>query len=287
MGHNLYRMLRASAVFPTATSGEQAVALIIADICMDATRRPPQNMNAASRVCEDLGITAGTLGNILAKLAARGLELRVPIGKDKRGRLVYAARRHAVDYLFPLLPPRDSKAPLTDGALGAEPEPKGPRTDGPLTLEGPRTDGPLTLEGPRTDGASESNGPSLDGQRSTPGWTPTPMTPIDQKMTPGRIGDPIADELPEDQGQDQERSVGKSQNRRLPDGSDENPLDAYPPATGTTAGSPQTARASEPAADRRCELGADCLAPSAPLPGDKRYHIGCELLLRRAAAVAS
>ena len=73
MGHDLYRMLRASEVFPAATPGEQAAALIIADICMDTTRKPPKNMNAGARVCEDLGITPGSLGNILAKLAARDL----------------------------------------------------------------------------------------------------------------------------------------------------------------------------------------------------------------------
>jgi hypothetical protein len=162
MGHDLYRMLRASEIFPTATRGEQAVALIIADICMDTTRRPPANMNASARVCEDLGMPSGTLGNMLARLAARGLELRVPIGKDKNGRLVFAAKGHAVDFLFPALPPRESKGPRIDGALSA----KGPRIDGPLDSEGPRISGPLSAKGPLDE-----------AQRSTPAWTPTPVTP--------------------------------------------------------------------------------------------------------------
>ena len=179
MGHDLYRMLRASAVFPTATAGEQSVALIIADICMDTTRKPPKNMNAGARVCEDLGITAGSLGNILAKLAARGLELRVPIGEDKRGRLVYAAKGHAVDYLFPVLSPRSAKGPLADGPLVAEPADNRPEA----YSKAPSSDGPLAGDGPLLDGALEFKGPSLSVQRSIAGWTPTPMTPKSKEDT--------------------------------------------------------------------------------------------------------
>jgi hypothetical protein len=177
VGHDLTRMLRASVVFPTATTGEQAVALIIADICNDITRKPPRNMNAGASVCADMGITLGSLGNILAKLAARGLELRVPIGTDKRGRRVYAANRHAVDYLFPVLPPRATKAPLTDG--------------------------PFANEGPSSDGPMEPEGPSLDGQRSIAGWTPTPMTPKSKEDAPA-----AAPQLAQDQDPSQDQTPG-------------------------------------------------------------------------------
>ena len=173
MGHDLTRMLRASRMLPGLGRPEQAVALELADICMDATRRPPQNMNAGARVCEDLGIPIGTLGNILAKMAAHGLELRVPIGKDKHGRLVYAAKGHAVDYLFPVLPPRAAKGPLNDGPLMSEP------VDNPLEsgTKGPLNDGPLEGIAPLNDGAIELKGPRFEAQRSTESWTPTPMTP--------------------------------------------------------------------------------------------------------------
>jgi hypothetical protein len=149
---------------------EQAVALVIADICMDTTRRPPRNMNAGARVCEDLGITPGTLGNILAKLSVRGLELRVPVtdrnGKpvtDKRGRLLFATKRHAVDYLFPELTSRDSKGPSNDGPLELETGSKAPLADGPLEADGPLADGPLSIEGPWADGPLGLKGPLLDG----------------------------------------------------------------------------------------------------------------------------
>jgi hypothetical protein len=212
MGHELTRMLRASQMLPGLGRPEQVVALELADICMDATRRPPRNMNAGARVCEDLGIPMGSLGNILAKMAARGLEVRVPIGKDKNGHPVYATKGHALDFLFPPLPPR--------------------------ALKGPLNDGPLEVEGPRNDGAIESKGPRFEAQRSTESWTPTPLTPK-SKEDARRVGDPIADKLPEDQ--DQEPPVAKSQNRRLPDGPGSVADDAQQfrlnDAESTTAGS--------------------------------------------------
>ena len=172
MGHDLYRMVRDS-VLPVLTPGEQTVVLVLADICMDKTRKPPQGMDASKRVCEDLGISRGTLGNILARLASRGLEIRVPIGKDKRGRLMYAAKGHAVDYEFPILAPRAAKGPRSDGAL--EPEPvdnqpettsKGPRSDGALgskvhalASKGPLLRGPLPPETPTTKDDPESRLP--------------------------------------------------------------------------------------------------------------------------------
>lgn len=267
MGYELTRMLRASQMLPGLGRPEQAVALELADICMDATRRPPQNMNAGARVCEDLGIAMGTLGNILAKMAARGLEVRVPIGKDKNGDLFYTARSHALDFLFPSLPPRASKGPLNDG--------------------------PLEDKGPLNDGAIELKGPRFEAQRSTESWTPTPMTPKSKKDA-RRVGDPIADKLPEDQDQDQERSVAKSQNRRLPDGSGTVADDAqqFPPDHSESPAAGGTARASVQVTPvRRCEFEG-CSVPEKALPDDKRFHIGCDLLARRAeraqaAAVAS
>ena len=182
MGHDLYRMLRASAVFPAATAGEQSVALIIADICMDTTRKPPKNMNAGARVCEDLRAlprVAWQRHHQQSWSARLIFELRVPISEDKRGRLVYAAKGHAVDYLFPVLPPRSAKGPLADGPLVAEPADNRHEA----YSEAPSTDGPLAGDGPLLDGALNSKGPSVDAQRSIGGWTPTPMTPKSKEDT--------------------------------------------------------------------------------------------------------
>lgn len=186
MGHDLYRMLRAS-ILPELAPGEQAVALVLADICMDETGKPPQNMDASKRVCEDLGISRGTLGNILARLAAKGLELRVPIGKDKHGRSVYAAKGHSVDYRFPLLSPRDAKGPLSDGPLASGPvdnrpgsAPKGPSARGPMTpkvhapaRKGPLPSGPLPPGTPTTkddpDTGLPISQPQVEGAPTAPG----------------------------------------------------------------------------------------------------------------------
>jgi hypothetical protein len=286
VGYELTRMLRASQMLPGLGRPEQAVALELADICMDATRRPPQNMNAGARVCEDLGIPMGSLGNILAKMAARGLEVRVPIGKDKNGRLVYAAKGHALDFLFPSLPPRAIKGPLNDGPLMPEPVDNAPDTG----HKGPLNDGPLAVKGPLNDGAIELKGPRFEAQRSTESWTPTPVTPK-SKEDARRVGDPIADKLPEDQGQ--ERSVAKSQNRRLPDGSGTVADDAqqFPPDHPESPAAGGHARAREPAAPaRRCEFEG-CAVPEKALPDDSRFHVGCDVLARlaeraQAAAVA-
>lgn len=230
-------MLRASGLLPKLGRPEQAVALDLADICMDATGRPPRNMNAGARVCEDLGIPMGTLGNILGRMAGHGLEVRVPMGKDKNGDLVYAAKSHALDFLFPSLSARAIKGPLNDGPLMAEP------VDNPSDIggEGPPNRGPSEVEGPRNDGAIGLKGPRFEAQRSTESWTPTPMTPR-SKEDARRVGDPIADKLPEDQ--DQEPSVAKSQNRRLPDGpgtmADGAPHFPTNDAESTTAGSTRT-----------------------------------------------
>jgi hypothetical protein len=159
MGHDLTRMLRAGMP-PEWTLGERAVALVLADICNDRTRQSPAGVNAGRCVCEELAITPGTLGNILAKLAGRGFELRVPIGNDRRGRPLFAVKGHAVDYMFPLLLPRGCDGPPVDGACAAGPvdnppdgPPNGPLTDGALlpmvhsgVAYGPSTDGPLTPE---------------------------------------------------------------------------------------------------------------------------------------------
>jgi hypothetical protein len=140
------------------SAGERAVALVLADICNDRTRTPPDRYNASAALCEELDITPGTLGNILAKLAARGFELRVPIGGDRNGRPLYAVKGHAVAYRFPVLPPRGSDGPLLDGASAPgsvdnlpSASPDGPLGDGasgamvhPGVAYGPSPSGPLT-----------------------------------------------------------------------------------------------------------------------------------------------
>jgi hypothetical protein len=99
----------------------------------------------------------------------------------------------------------------------------------------------------------------------------------------GRVGDGVDDwgvrgnhpwHEDDGQGQGQDPSVAKSQNRRLPDGPEETSIDAYPPAAGTTAGSPQTARATRarPAAlPRRCPNPQKPRLPTRPRDLGRRW----------------
>lgn len=254
MGHNLTRMLRASAVFPTATYGEQAVALVIADICMDVTRRPPANMNASARVCEDLDMPPGTLGNMLAKLAGRGLELRVPISM-KNGRPLFAAKGHSVDFLFPELPPRDSRAP---------------RIDGPLSAIAPRIDGPLESEGPLRGGALSAKGPRDEAQRSTPAWTPTPVTTgIDdtRSLSPrARVARRIRQAEPEATEREIDLLIARVEAERSPDHVDRY-IASYPDTTIAETiraiRTGETANEAVPAAGRAADAGS-APTPTAP-----------------------
>lgn len=140
LGHDLYRMVRA-AMPADWTHGERVVALLLADMCNDRTRRPPPGMNVTGQLLLETGAAAGTLGNILASLARKGCEVRRSIGTDKHGQPVYAAKGHALDYEFPLLAPRGAEGPLWSGPSSAkvhspvEQTAKGPLLDGPLTPE--------------------------------------------------------------------------------------------------------------------------------------------------------
>jgi hypothetical protein len=172
LGHDLTRMLRAG--MPRGwTAGERCVALILADVCNDRTRRPPAGLNPSEILCEELSITPGTLGNILASLARKGCEFRVPFGRDKHGRPVYAAKGHAVEYAFPMITPRDAKGPLLGGPNGSglvETPPaasfQGPFSDGPSlpkvhspVAKGPPVSGPHTPITPSTkDDADQDSG---------------------------------------------------------------------------------------------------------------------------------
>jgi hypothetical protein len=170
--------------------GQRAVVLVLADICNDRTRRQPLHMNVSERLCEELDITPGTLGNILSSLAAAGFEFRVAVGEDKWGRPMFARRGRAVDYQFPVVPPRTQIAPSVDGAKAVDNPEIAPSVDGP---NGVKVHGTMALVEPLVH-PSMVNGPSVDGPQTT-------VTPTNQKMTPSRVGDPNADNLRQDKRQ--------------------------------------------------------------------------------------
>jgi hypothetical protein len=133
-------MLRAGMP-PDWTAGERVVAMILADVCNDRTRR---GYISNEQLCEESGLEPGSLRSILARLGRHGFELRVPLSTGKDGRPVYATSGRgrggrAVTYECPILVPREAKdailIPSFDGEavdnLSPEP-PKGATVSAPL-----------------------------------------------------------------------------------------------------------------------------------------------------------
>jgi hypothetical protein len=143
MGYKLRRWL-AEALPDGLSSGERLVALEIADQAHEDTRRA-YGLNLMDAIVRRTGLSdPKQVGKILGKLAAAGVELRVPatdkagqVIKDKQGRTVYACRGHMLEFRIPqpgesptLKVPRaedlnDPKVPLA-GELSDPQEEKGP-----------------------------------------------------------------------------------------------------------------------------------------------------------------
>lgn len=107
MGYELRRWL-ADRLPSALSSGERLVALEIADQANDQTRKAygPGLLDLIIRRCGFAD--AGQIGKVLAKLGARGLELRVPMrGRDgqvltdRNGRPMYACKGHETTYRIP------------------------------------------------------------------------------------------------------------------------------------------------------------------------------------------
>lgn len=97
VGYKLYREIRDFAP-DDLTSGELAVALMIADDANDRTRR---SWIPLPLLCQRARLKPSSVRAALAKLAARGYEFRVVHGYGKDGRPVFAAKGHATDYVVP------------------------------------------------------------------------------------------------------------------------------------------------------------------------------------------
>lgn len=109
MGYRLYREVldRAPA---DLTSGERLVLAVIADYANDTTREAHPGIDALVHRC---GLTKHGIGKALQRLAARKIEIRVPLGTDKRGRLVFAHEGAKSRYSIPHLPERSPHSPTT------------------------------------------------------------------------------------------------------------------------------------------------------------------------------
>ena len=155
MGYPLYREVKRYAPDDLDT-GELALLLILADEANDETRECFPGMEELSTY---MRMSADGVGRILQRLAARGIEVRVPFGKDKTGRVVYARKGVRTTYVIPRFGPLDSDA---NGRTTVRP--KGiQRSDA-----GPAND-PLSPDaGPAKTADRPDASPSMAGPQSGP-----------------------------------------------------------------------------------------------------------------------
>lgn len=106
MGYELRRWL--ADRLPTGLSpGERLVALEVADLANDGTRRAFGTITLDTLVRRTGYADIEQVGKVLAKLALRGLELRVPVMRGgrpvvkKSGHLLFACNGHQLNFLVP------------------------------------------------------------------------------------------------------------------------------------------------------------------------------------------
>ncbi|WP_433242647.1 hypothetical protein [Actinomadura nitritigenes] len=112
------------------TDKERLVLFAVAERVLDERTREMRRFkgddcNLFDRICQVVGTSKKQLGEVLRKLAERGLDVRVQHGVDKRGRPVYACRGHTMQFRLPPLPPTASLPPYP-----AEPEAAGSGGEG-------------------------------------------------------------------------------------------------------------------------------------------------------------
>lgn len=91
------------------TVAEFAVLVAIADRVLDEKTRLMWKFKGDEgelhdRICEVAGVSKSSLKDVLARLAARGLDVRVVQGKDKNGAPIYATKGNPMQFRFPELP---------------------------------------------------------------------------------------------------------------------------------------------------------------------------------------
>lgn len=179
MGYELRRKLR-EALGPDITGLQRAVALEIADDAKEDTRR-------SWAALEDLARWTGAkdavvVRNALKRLAASGWEFRVPIGKGKDGRTLYAVPGTRMTFVVPHF----------EGVVTATPkgEPSLPQGGAPATPQAPQGVAPAYSEGAtaHSEGAVAtpySSYPSApqEEEASTQGGAPATPLPAAREIT--------------------------------------------------------------------------------------------------------
>jgi hypothetical protein len=139
MGYELRRQLR-EALGPDITGLQRAVALEIADDANERTRRSSVPLDKL--VLWTGAKDASVVRNALKRLAASGWEFRVPIGKGKDGRVLFAVPGQRMTYMVPpfeggaTATPYDPQGGATAHSEGATATPWGSKGEQGLPLGG-------------------------------------------------------------------------------------------------------------------------------------------------------
>lgn len=190
MGSSLRRQLR--EVLPPEIKGlQRAIALEIADDARydDGWRYDPENGRCSKARLADLVRWTGakdelSVREMLRRMAVAGWEFRVPIGKGKDGRPLYAVPGRAMQFRVP-----DFQGPTVVGPYGGI-GPEGPTVvaEGPTTVgEGPT----VVAEGPTTVGSPSQVLPFTSHQDPTttsPAEPPADVPPPTPEATNGGGG---------------------------------------------------------------------------------------------------
>ncbi|MEU8195266.1 hypothetical protein AB0C10_15945 [Microbispora amethystogenes] len=90
------------------TAAERLVLFIIAERCHKKTRRMwwhhGDGVSLTELIAARSGLEVDSLTKVFRRLAARGLEVRVPIGTNSKGQPIFAVRGRSSDYALPPLP---------------------------------------------------------------------------------------------------------------------------------------------------------------------------------------
>jgi hypothetical protein len=146
VGYELRRATRDALPPNLLTLAERNVLLELADFANDKTRLAYPGMEALSRAC---GLPEGTISKCLQRMAAKGLELRIPVGKADDGRAVVATRGRQTTYRIPLMAGPGSA--LFEAGTGERAD-RGPLKAGPGSAPSPHR----TLKEERSKDASAS-----------------------------------------------------------------------------------------------------------------------------------
>lgn len=150
---------------PDLTPAERLVLVIIAERASDQTREAwPGGRDGwgLPTIAVRAGLKTQSVQHIFHTLARRGLEVRMPIGQDRRGRPVYAHEGHQTSYRLPHFAQRSDGHPPTEDR---------PRSDHKAPEGGPQS--ALTVE--RSDRGNSEVGPQ--SQEVGPGSDPNPHNP--------------------------------------------------------------------------------------------------------------